>query len=120
VGQQASSGASAIAPQYAEPETETLTAAETRALLRLTAHRRNGTRWSVALSLGLRQNEALGLRRRYVDLDKAVIFVHWQITHERYRHGCPDPRACGAQKHIPVPARLREAQNEYPVERPPA
>lgn len=36
------------APQHEEPENETLTAAEARALLALTAGRRNGTRWSVA------------------------------------------------------------------------
>jgi integrase len=88
------------APQYEEPETGTLTAAEARALLRLTAKRPNGTRWSIALALGLRQNEALGLRGAYVDLDKAVIRVHWQLTHERYRHGCDDPHACGEQWHI--------------------
>ena len=99
------------APQSEEPETETLTAAEARALLSITAVRRNGTRWSVALSLGLRQNEALGLRRAYVDLDKAVISVHWQITHERYRHGCPDPHACGAQIHIyPCPTNCAKAK----------
>lgn len=63
------------APQPEEAETETLTAAEARALLRLTATRRNGTRWSVALALGLRQNEALGRRRSYVDLDKGVILA---------------------------------------------
>jgi integrase len=48
----------------------------------------------------MRQNEALGLRRAYVDLDKAVIRVHWQIAHDRYRHGCQDPHACGAERHV--------------------
>jgi integrase len=99
------------APQYEEPETEALTAAEARALLRLTSKRRNGTRWSVALALGLRQNEALGLRWAYVDLDKAVIRVHWQLTHQRYRHGCHDPHACGEQWHIyPCPSDCAKAK----------
>lgn len=80
-------------------------------LTRSSAKRRNGTRWSVALALGLRQNEALGLRRPYVDLDKAVIRVHWQITHERYRHGCDDPHACGKQWHVyPCPSDCRKAK----------
>lgn len=86
-------------PQPVEPETETLTAVEARALLAITAKIRNGTRWSVALALGLRQNEALGLRRTYVDLDKAVIYADWQLKHDRYKHGCTDPHKCGEEWH---------------------
>jgi site-specific recombinase XerD len=99
------------APQPEEPDSETLTAAEARALLQLTAERRNGTRWSVALALGLRQNEALGLRRSYVDLDRAVMHVHWQIKRERYRHGCQDPHACGGRLHFyPCPGDCPKAK----------
>ncbi len=87
------------APQPEEPEHENLTGAEARAFLKATAKRRNGTRWSIALALGLRQSEALGLRWKYVDLDKGVIYVHWQITHARYKHGCKDPHACGEKWH---------------------
>jgi integrase len=87
------------APQPEEAETETLTAAEARKLLSIAAERRNGTRWSVALALGLRQSEALGLRRSYVDLDSAVIYVHWQLKRQRYRHGCADPHDCGEPLH---------------------
>jgi integrase len=87
------------APQPEEAETETLTAAEARKLLALAAQRRNGTRWSVALALGLRQSEALGLRRPYVDLESAVIHVHWQLKRERYQHGCADHHACGQSLH---------------------
>jgi hypothetical protein len=38
-------------------------------------------------ALGLRQTEALGLRRSYVDLDKAAFDVDWQFKQEHYRHG---------------------------------
>jgi len=48
------------APKAEASEPEPLTAAEARALLVCAAWHRNGTRWSVALALGLRQNEALG------------------------------------------------------------
>jgi integrase len=92
------------APQPEEADTETLTAAEARELLGLTVQRRNGTRWSVALALGLRQSEALGLRRSYVDIDSGVIYVHWQLKRQRYQHGCADPHACGeALHHRPCP-----------------
>ena len=99
------------APQPEESESETLTASEARALLRLTANRRNGTRWSVGLALGLRQTEALGLRRSYIDLDKAVFYVDWQLKHEHYRHGCDDPHACGQRWHTyPCPADCPKAK----------
>ena len=42
---------------------------------RQAANRRNGTRWSVALALGLRQGEALGLRWQHVDLDAATLLL---------------------------------------------
>ena len=99
------------APQPEEAETETLTAAEARKLLGVAAQRRSGTRWSVALALGLRQGEALGLRRSYIDLDSAVIYVHWQLKRERYRHACPDPHACGEPLHrYPCPPDCRKAR----------
>ena len=40
---------------------------------------RNQSRWAVALSLGLRQGEALGLRWEFVDLDAGEIQVDWQL-----------------------------------------
>lgn len=99
------------APQWEEPETETLTATEARTLIKLTAARRNGSRWLIALALGLRQNEALGLRWAYLDLDNAVMRVHWQITHDRYRHGCDDPHACGEKHHAyPCPPNCPKAK----------
>jgi integrase len=87
------------APTGEEVEIEPLTAAEARAVLESAKDRRNGTRWSVALALGLRQCEALGLRWKYVDLDRGMIRVFWQIKRQRFRHGCDDPHACGERLH---------------------
>jgi integrase len=65
----------------------------------------------VALALGLRQNEALGLRRLYVDLEAGVIYVHWQLKRQRYRHGCADPHACGDSLHrYPCPRNCPKAK----------
>lgn len=50
------------APAVAPNEIEPLTREEARRILAAAATRRNGTRWSVALALGIRQGEALGLR----------------------------------------------------------
>ncbi|MEV4018444.1 tyrosine-type recombinase/integrase [Nonomuraea angiospora] len=92
------------APTTEDVEIEPLDADEARDVLDVANHQRNGTRWSVALALGLRQCEALGLRWKYVDLKRGVIRVFWQIKHQRYRHGCKDPHACGQRlHHYPCP-----------------
>ncbi len=89
------------APSARPGEIEPLILAEARKITTLAAERRNGTRWSVALALGLRQGEALGLRWRYIDFDAATLTVRWQLQRLAWRHGCPDPRACGARYHRP-------------------
>jgi len=65
------------APSVSQIEIEPLTLDEARRIIELAARRRNGTRWSVALALGLRQGEALGLRWQHVDLDAATLTVRW-------------------------------------------
>lgn len=87
------------APQAGETEDRPLTVQQARALLAKASGMRNGTRWSVAVALGLRQGEALGLRWKYVDLDRGVIKVHWQLKRQTFRHGCGDPHECGARLH---------------------
>lgn len=68
-------------------------------ILRLATPRRNSTRWSVALALGLRQGEALGLQWQYVDLDAGTLTVRWQLQRLPWRHGCADPHVCGKDRH---------------------
>ena len=49
---------------------------------------RNGARWAVALALGLRQGEALGLRWDDVDLDAGTLLVRRGRLRPRWEHGC--------------------------------
>src|SRR5215813_4676395 len=65
------------APTASQDEIEPLTLDEALRIIRLAATRRNSTRWSVALALGLRQGEALGLRWQHVDLDVGTLAVRW-------------------------------------------
>ncbi len=58
------------APSLQRTEVQPLTGMEARMVLSSAAGRRNATRWSVALALGLRQGEALGLAWDAVDLDR--------------------------------------------------
>jgi integrase len=67
------------APSVALHEIEPLTRDEARRILNVAAAKRNGARWSVALALGIRQGEALGLRWSYVDLETGVIRAWFQI-----------------------------------------
>ncbi|GAA4875686.1 tyrosine-type recombinase/integrase [Actinomycetospora straminea] len=80
-------------------EQQQLSLAEAKRVLGVVEPRRNGTRWSVALSCGLRQGEALGLRWEYVDLETGDLKVWWQLQRNQWRHGCDDPHACGSRLH---------------------
>lgn len=69
-------GAEAMdAPPRREGDIEPMTLDEAKAVMAAAAGQRNEARWSVALALGLRQGEALGLTWQHVDLDDGVIRV---------------------------------------------
>ena len=87
------------APIGEETDIEPLSLGEARRILAAAADRRNGARWSVALAVGIRQSEAIGLRWKFVDLDAGTIEVGWQLKRARYRHGCDDPVACTKDRH---------------------
>ncbi|MFD7515149.1 tyrosine-type recombinase/integrase [Streptomyces niveus] len=83
----------AKAPRLRDDEVEPFTVAEIRRLLRAANEGRNSARWAVALSLGLRQGEALGLKWADVDLKRGVLMVRRSRRRPRYAHGCGD--TCG-------------------------
>jgi integrase len=88
------------APVADDPDTEPLTREEARRILDIAAKRtRNGARWTVALALGIRQGEALGLRWQNVNLETGVIKAWFQLQHAEWQHGCDDPHDCGARWH---------------------
>ncbi|MFD4141160.1 tyrosine-type recombinase/integrase [Streptomyces sp. NPDC058572] len=80
----------AKAPRVREDEVEPYSVEEVRRLLRAADKRRNSARWAVALSLGLRQGEALGLKWTDVDLAGGVLMVRRSRRRPRYAHGCGD------------------------------
>lgn len=67
-------------PQTEETEIEPLTVDDAQAILAVARERRNGVRWAVALALGLRQDEALGLK--------------WSDITTEWHHGCPETNPC--------------------------
>lgn len=86
------------APKLHESEIVPLATDEARNILATAPARRNGARWSVALALGLRQCEALGMRWEYLDLKAGTVRVY-QLKKSRYQHGCDDPRKCAEKRH---------------------
>ena len=80
----------AKAPRVVEEEIEPYTVEEVRRILRAAEDRRNSARWAVALALGLRQGEALGLKWTDVDLTNGVLWVRRSRRRPRYAHGCGD------------------------------
>lgn len=74
-----------------------LTADQAKVLLRsLDVDDELTARWAVALLLGLRQGEALGLEWSRVDLEAGTIDLSWQLQRLGYRHGCGG--ACSSKK----------------------
>lgn len=68
-------------------------------ILAAAAARRERVRWWVALGLGLRQGEALGLMWPHVDLERATLTVAWELIRIKWRHGCDDPARCVQTRH---------------------
>jgi integrase len=67
------------APSPNDTEMSPLSREECQRVLEAAKDRRNGACWSVALALGIRQGDALGLRWSYVDLENGTIRVWFQI-----------------------------------------
>ncbi|MBV9922177.1 MAG: site-specific integrase [Pseudonocardia sp.] len=78
----------AKAPRPDDIEVEPYTVDQVRQLLKAAGERRNSARWAIALALGLRQGEALGLRWSDVDLDTGTLWVRRGRLRPRYAHGC--------------------------------
>lgn len=89
------------APAASREEVQPLTAAEARRLLEAAQGDRLAARWSVALSLGLRQGEALGLCWDDVDLQAGALRVRRALQRQGWRHGCRDATGCGRAASCP-------------------
>lgn len=98
----------AKAPRIIEKEIEPYTVDEIRLLLKTALGGRNGARWGVALALGLRQGEALGLKWSDVDLNAGTMFVRRGRLRPRWRHGCDGK--CGRKHGGYCPQRVAERE----------
>lgn len=95
----------AKAPQLVEPEIVPLNIDEARKILDVVGSRRNGVRFALALAVGLRQGEAIGLK--WSDWDRAANTptIRRALQRQTWQHGCDDPHACGRKLHKVKPCR---------------
>lgn len=95
----------AKSPRLVEEEIEPFTVEEARRILTQASQRRNGVRFALALTLGLRQGEALGLQWRDVDFDAGTLTIRRAIQRHTWVHGCSNPHACGERYHKKKPCK---------------
>ena len=67
--------------------------------------RRNGVRFVVALALGIRQGEALGLKWSKFDATKKTLQINQAMQRRKWEHGCDQPHECGAKYHKAEPCK---------------
>lgn len=95
----------AKAPKVGEYEVEPYSVQEVKRLLKAADQHRNSARWAVALALGLRQGEVLGLKWEDIDLDGGFLVVRRSRHRPQYAHGCKEP--CGRKAAGYCPERRR-------------
>lgn len=78
----------AKAPRLEEDEVEPYSVEEIHRLLAEAGKHRNAARWVIALALGLRQGEVLGMQWTDVNFELGVIRVRRGRLRPRYEHGC--------------------------------
>lgn len=83
----------ARAPKVEEEEVEPYSVAQVKSILEAAQQKRNSARWAIALALGLRQGEALGLQWTDIDLDDCTLIVRRSRLRPKWQHGCAEP--CG-------------------------
>lgn len=93
----------ADAPVKAEPTRRALSKPERLAVKSALTDDPMESRWLVALVLGVRQGECLGLTWDEVDLDARTINLAWSLRRVPYRHGCD--LECGTKRPASCPER---------------
>jgi len=85
----------ARAPRVPEDEIVPFTKEEATKLLDVCRTRRNGARFVIALTLGLRKGEALGLQWRDIDFNGRTLAIRRSLQPVKWKHGCTAANPCG-------------------------
>jgi integrase len=98
------------APTPTPTETDVLTVEEVRRILEVVDARRNSARWHLALTLGLRQSETLGLEWGGLDDEHAVLVIRQDLERRTWQHGCSphgEQPSCGRRRGADCPGVIR-------------
>ena len=90
-------------PRVEDTEVDPFEAEELDRILTLALAKRNGVRFVIALALGLRQGEALGLKWTRLHEPSKTLEIMKGLRRRTWTHGCDNPHACGARYHKTKP-----------------
>jgi integrase len=93
-----------VVPGGSQPEVVPLSGEEARALLSAAEGTRPYALWAVALAVGLRRGEALGLRWKDVDLDRGELRVSQTLRRVDGRLQFLPPRSERSRRRVPLPS----------------
>jgi integrase len=102
-------------PRIERAEVRPFTPEQARTFLRAIKGYRLEALYSVALSVGLRQGEALGLSWEDVDLEQGTLQVRQQLQHLRGEFSLVPPKTKGSRRTIELPAFSVRALREHQV-----
>lgn len=102
------------APSLQRKEVEPLSAEEARRLLDAARHGRNAARWSVALALGLRQGEALGLQWRDIDVENGTLTIRRALQRLKgVGLVMAEPKSRAGRRTLALPSSLLRGLQEH-------
>lgn len=90
-------------PRVEEHEIRPFEIEEVQKLIETALLRRNGLRFVIALALGIRQGEALGLKWERLDRKAKTLRFPKQLQRHVWQHGCANPHECGKRWHKLTP-----------------
>jgi integrase len=108
-------------PRVEDAEVAPFEAEDLDRVLSLALTKRNGVRFVIALALGLRQGEALGLKWARLHEPSKTLEIMKGLQRRTWAHGCDDPHRCGARYHKtkPCPPGCKRHQRPCPPPCPP-
>jgi integrase len=90
-------------PRVRRPEIKPLTPEQARCFLEVAKDDRLAALYAVAIALGLRQGEALGLRWQDVDLDGAMLRVSLALQRVNGKLQLVEPKTDRSRRSVPLP-----------------
>ncbi len=93
-------------PRVVQQEIQPFTREEAQRFLRAIRGDRLEALYTVALTMGLRQGEALGLRWSDVDLDMGYIRINRQLQRVDHKYELVEPKTARSRRHLAVPGAI--------------